>query len=117
MVVDDSVDAADSLADALRMMGHEVSVFHGPLDVLEHSGGLHTLDAAILDIGLPGMSGYELAQRLRQAQPAADCLLVALTGYGQAQDRERSAAAGFHAQMVKPVDLDALDRLLSGGTL
>ena len=117
MVVDDNVDAADSLAEALRMMGHEVSVFHGPLDVLEHSSALHALDAAILDIGLPGMSGYELAERLRQAQPGAGCLFVALTGYGQAEDRERSAAAGFHAHMVKPVDLEALDRLLAGGTL
>ena len=117
MVVDDNVDAADSLAEALRMMGHEVSVFHGPLDVLEQGGNLDALDAAILDIGLPGMSGYELAERLRQAQPSAACLFVALTGYGQAEDRERSSAAGFHAHMVKPVDLEALDRLLAGGTL
>ena len=115
MVVDDNVDAADSLADALRLMGHEVTVFHGPLAVLSQADSLHAVDAAILDIGLPGMSGYELAERLRQAQPAADCLFVALTGYGQAEDRERSTAAGFHAHMVKPVDLDALDRLLAGG--
>ena len=117
MVVDDNVDAADSLAEALRLMGHEVDVFHGPTDVLEHGGKLHLTDVAILDIGLPGMSGYELAERLRHAQPQAGCLFVALTGYGQAEDRERSRAAGFHAHMVKPVDLEALDRLLAGGIL
>ena len=118
MVVDDNVDAAESLAEALRLMGHEVTVFNGPLDVLAQGGGdLHALDVAILDIGLPGMSGYELAQRLRQAQPESDCLFVALTGYGQAEDRARSQEAGFHAHMVKPVDLEALDRLLAGGTL
>ena len=117
MVVDDNVDAADSLADALRLMGHQVTVFHGPLAVLAQADRLQAMDAAILDIGLPGMSGYELAERLREVQPAADCLFVALTGYGQAEDRERSTAAGFHAHMVKPVDLDVLDRLLAGGNL
>jgi len=117
MVVDDNADAADSLAEALRLMGHEVSVFHGPLAALEQGGDLHLLDAAILDIGLPGMSGYELAERMRQAHPGADCLFVALTGYGQPEDHERSSAAGFHAHLVKPVDLEALDRLLASGTL
>ena len=63
------------------------------------------------------MSGYELAERLRQAQPGAACRFVALTGYGQAEDRERSSAAGFDAHMVKPVDLDALDRLLADGPI
>jgi CheY-like chemotaxis protein len=71
-------------------------------------------DVALLDIGLPQMDGYELGQRLRQL-PGLDALrLVALTGYGQASDRERSRALGFAAHLVKPIDLDALGTLLNG---
>ncbi|MCY7318811.1 MAG: response regulator, partial [Ramlibacter sp.] len=112
LVVDDNVDAADSLAEALRMMGHQVTVYHTPLEVLAPGLDLRAIDAAILDIGLPGMSGYELAVRLRQAHPGASCRFIALTGYGQQEDRARSSAAGFDSHMVKPVDLEALERLI-----
>jgi len=69
-------------------------------------------DVVLLDLGLPGMDGFEVARRIRQQHPTMR--LVALSGYGQARDRARSAAAGFDAHAVKPVDMDELDRLLAG---
>lgn len=70
-------------------------------------------EVALLDIGLPGMDGYELARRLRRAPQLGDCLLVALTGYGREADRERSAEAGFSAHLLKPIDPAALRRILA----
>lgn len=112
LVVDDNADAAASLAMILAMEGHEVTQVHsGPeaLRFLERG----RVDVALLDIGLPGMSGYELAQRIR-AHPAWRALrLVALTGYGQAEDRQRTAEAGFDAHLVKPADPGDLARALA----
>ena len=70
-------------------------------------------DAILLDIGLPDMDGYELAKRLREQQPTGDAVLIALTGYGQAQDRERSEQAGFDHHLVKPVEIERLSALLA----
>jgi CheY-like chemotaxis protein len=69
-------------------------------------------DVALVDIGLPGMDGYELAQRLRALETSASTLLVAVTGYGLPKDKERTAAAGFDAHLVKPIELDELQRVL-----
>jgi len=115
LVVDDNVDAAEMLATLLEMNGYTVSVeFDG-------ASGLATAlreqpAVALLDIGLPDIDGHELARRLR-AQPAtADMVLVALTGYGQAEDQQQARQAGFNHHLVKPADLDKLLTLLAGVT-
>lgn len=101
-VVDDNVDAADLLAELLRAHGHEVEVAYdsgGALAVLDRFDP----DVMLLDIGLPDMDGYQLAAEIRRRR-ARPPRLVALTGYSDVSDRERSAAAGFDAHLVKPVD-------------
>jgi signal transduction histidine kinase len=117
LVVDDNEDAAMLLADVLASFGHQVQVAHSGPDALAGLAAFQP-DAALLDIGLPVMDGYELAQRVRARLPAVK--LVALTGYGQANDRERSRAAGFDAHLVKPVSIanvtQTLDELLLGVT-
>lgn len=111
LVVDDSIDGARLLSQLLEQLGHEVRVAH-------HGAGGLTLaatfvpDLALLDIGLPDMTGYQLAEQLQRLPTLARTRLVALTGYGQARDRERAFAVGFAEHMVKPVDLDQLVALL-----
>jgi len=110
LVVDDNDDAASSMAMLLRMMGHDASIAHDGESALR---GIEAdrPDIVLLDIGLPGMSGYEVAERLRKTPAGKALRLYALTGYGQEEDRRRSAAAGFDGHLVKPVmpgDLFAL---------
>jgi CheY-like chemotaxis protein len=94
-------------------LGHRVSVEHDPERALERAR-TEAPPVCLLDIGLPGMDGYELARRLR-AQPAtAHALLGAITGYGQDSDRRRAAEAGFDRHLVKPIDLDTLQDVLAG---
>jgi len=117
LVVDDNVDAARLTAEMLESLGHDTRVaFDGP-DALEAARTFNP-DLALLDLGLPLMDGYELAQQLVAAMPDRPPILVAVTGYGQASDRKRTNAAGFHAHIVKPVDFGELatllDRLLAG---
>jgi PAS domain S-box-containing protein len=110
LVVDDNVDAAELLAELCEEMGHEVKVaYDGPraLSVLES----FTPEIAILDIGLPAMNGYELAKQVR-AKLGPACRLIALTGYGQEHDRQRSLEAGFEAHLVKPIDEARLSELM-----
>jgi CheY-like chemotaxis protein/two-component sensor histidine kinase len=107
LVVDDNVDAADALAQYLGIEGHEVRIAGSAeeaLDLLRHE----LPEAAILDIGLPGMDGYELARRLRADPRTQSIVLLALTGYGRDPDRQQALAAGFDDHFVKPVQLDAL---------
>jgi signal transduction histidine kinase/CheY-like chemotaxis protein len=107
LVVDDNVDAAESLSMLLSLDGQEVQVAHdGPTAL--RLAEVFKPDVVLLDIGLPRMDGYEVACRLREQPEQKGLLLVALTGYGQDEDRRRSHEAGFHAHLVKPVDLDAL---------
>jgi CheY-like chemotaxis protein len=115
-VVDDNVDAARLTAEALEAVGHDARVaFDGPaaLAVAE----TFAPDLALLDLGLPLMDGYELAEQLVATMPNQPPVLVAVTGYGQPSDRERSDAAGFHGHIVKPVDfaelIELLDRLFA----
>ncbi len=115
LVVDDNEDAAELLAHALRMMGHEAETAHDGGAALS-SATRRSFDAAFLDIGLPVMDGYELASRLRATPGQESLLLFALTGYGQASDLERSRLAGFHRHLVKPVDLDTIERLLESSS-
>ncbi len=111
LVVDDNVDAADSLALILRLGGHEVLVAHdGPtgLQLAQSSRP----DIIFLDIGMPGMDGYEVARRLRRQPDLDGVRLVALTGWGAQEDRRRSAAAGFDQHLVKPVEPTAIQDVL-----
>ncbi len=113
LVVDDNADAADLLELMLTASGHHVTVAHGPLEALEIAGCPEVdLDVVVLDIGLPVMDGYELGARLRALSKG--CRLIALTGYGQREDRERSRAAGFDAHLVKPVEIQTLLAAIRG---
>jgi CheY-like chemotaxis protein len=111
--VDDNVDAARMMAAALEAAGHEVRIaFDGPSAL--DAAALAPPDAALLDLGLPLMDGYELAQQLVAAQKERRPALIAVTGYGQASDRERTSASGFDAHIVKPIDVTKLLTLLDG---
>jgi CheY-like chemotaxis protein/anti-sigma regulatory factor (Ser/Thr protein kinase) len=107
LVVDDNIDGAEMLMAALETLGYAVALAHDGAQALDVAKRFEP-DIALLDIGLPVMSGYELASRLRAMK--ADLHLVALTGYGQEEDRRRSTAAGFDVHLVKPVDLGKLQR-------
>ncbi len=110
LVVDDNRDAAESLAAMLRLDGYQVeTAYDGPAAV--DMVGRHVPEAVLLDIGLPGMNGYEVAQRLR-AEHGPALRLIAITGWGQQADRNRAAAAGFDRHLVKPVEYAALKRQL-----
>jgi signal transduction histidine kinase/DNA-binding response OmpR family regulator len=103
LVVDDNIDAAESIAVFLRLEGHEVrTVSDGPQAVAISQ--VFAPHVAVVDIGLPGMNGYEVARRLKNAATHRPSLLIALTGYGQREDRVRSEEAGFHHHFVKPAD-------------
>jgi signal transduction histidine kinase len=112
LVVDDNRDAADSLAMLLRLLGHEVGTAHDGMAALDAARAF-VPEVVLLDIGLPNMDGYEVARRLRQEPALSGALLVALTGYGQEQDRRRSLEAGFDIHLVKPVDPDELEAILA----
>jgi PAS domain S-box-containing protein len=112
LVVDDNVDAAQTLALMLRALGHEVRTAHdGPAALREAE--LLRPEVVLLDIGLPRMDGYEVARRLRETEGLGQPLLVALTGYGQEEDRRRAAAAGFDVHLVKPADPQTVERLVA----
>jgi two-component system CheB/CheR fusion protein len=111
LVVDDNVDAAESLAMLLRVEGHEVRTAHDGATALD-AAQAYRPEVVLLDIGLPKMDGYEVAQRLRRLPDSKSALVVALTGYGQEEDRRRAEEAGFDVHLVKPVDLAVLYSLL-----
>ncbi|TWI66455.1 signal transduction histidine kinase [Pseudoduganella lurida] len=113
MLVDDNPDVLDSLRELLELRGHEVHAVPDPASALRLADTL-TPDLAILDIGLPGMDGYELAAELRRRPHLQHTRLVALTAYGQQADRERAAAAGFSAHLAKPVSAIDLQALAEG---
>jgi two-component system, sensor histidine kinase len=110
LVVDDNQDAADSLAMVLKMNGHEAHAVYSPEDALEHLGA-HASQVVLLDIGLPRMDGYQVAQQVRRS--GLPVRMIALTGYGQLEDVKRATAAGFDAHLIKPVDFDLLERALA----
>jgi PAS domain S-box-containing protein len=112
LAVDDNVDAVNSLAMLLEIIGHEVRTAHdGPAAIAAAKD--YRPEIILLDIGLPGMDGYKVARHLRELPELAKSVLVAVTGYGQEEDRRRSAAAGFDHHLVKPVDPQTLTRLLA----
>jgi CheY-like chemotaxis protein/anti-sigma regulatory factor (Ser/Thr protein kinase) len=111
LVVEDNPDVAATTADALELFGYEVRI------EVDADAGLRAVvesppDVALLDIGLPGRSGYDLARDIRARLPRDAVRLVAVTGYGQPEDRARSAEAGFDAHLVKPVELDELREVI-----
>jgi CheY-like chemotaxis protein len=111
LVVDDNRDAAESMSMLLEMWGHEVAFAYDGPSALETAQRWRP-QAIFLDIGLPGMDGYEVAERMRELPEARNAVLVAITGYGQEDDRLRSRRAGIDHHLVKPVAPDTLRRLI-----
>ena len=111
LVVDDNVDAVETLAEMLRLEGHEIRTAQDAENAVMEAVEFHP-DVALLDIGLPGMDGYTLADRLRALPEMRDAVLVAVTGYGRSEDFVRSAAAGFDHHLVKPIDPSRLAAVL-----
>ncbi|HET7636049.1 MAG TPA: ATP-binding protein [Candidatus Limnocylindria bacterium] len=112
LVVDDNADAADSLAELLELVGNEARTARDGESALATARSLRP-DVILLDIGLPGMSGHDVARAIRAEPWGRDVLLIALTGWGQAEDRARSSAAGFDHHLVKPVNLGELEELIA----
>jgi CheY-like chemotaxis protein/two-component sensor histidine kinase len=113
LIVDDNRDAADSLAMLLELEGHEVCAVYTAQAALEHARTFNP-SVVLLDIGLPEMDGYEVARRMRAIPALRDVRLVALTGYGQADDRRRARDSGFDDHLTKPVDLSNVERTIAG---
>jgi two-component system, chemotaxis family, CheB/CheR fusion protein len=111
LVVDDNADAAELLVMLLKMDGHDVMMVHDGPAALQVASAFSP-EVVLLDLGLPGMDGYEIARGLRQIPALASTALVAVTGYGRDEDRQRSRKAGFDHHLVKPVDMDTLRRVL-----
>jgi two-component system CheB/CheR fusion protein len=112
LVVDDNLDIAESLALVLEESGHEVRMAHSGPSALEIAESFCP-QVVLLDIGLPGIDGYGVARRMRNLPQLAGALLVALTGYGQPEERRRAHEAGFDIHLVKPVDLQIVQELLA----
>ncbi len=111
LVVDDSVDSAETLGELLKIWGHEVRLAHdGPEAVTAARD--YRPEVVLLDIGLPGMDGFAVATALRK-EGTAGRMLVALTGYGEQQDKDRAQKAGFDHHLTKPIDPDTLQKLLT----
>jgi CheY-like chemotaxis protein len=113
LVVDDNRDAADSLAMLLEIGGHDVTAVYTAPDALKRASELKPA-VVVMDLGLPEIDGCEVARRMRAMPGLEGVRLVALTGYGRDEDRERTRDAGFDHHLVKPVDLDELERLVAG---
>jgi len=112
LIVDDSEDGAESLAMLLQLSGHETHIAHDGVEAIEAAEKIRP-DVVLLDIGLPRLNGYEVCNRLRKKPWAKDLALVALTGWGQDEDRHRSREAGFDAHLVKPVSESQLFEALA----
>ncbi len=115
LLVEDNLDAAEALGELLRMWGHTVHLAHDGASALE-AARRRRPDVVLLDIGLPGMDGYTVAEQLRAVPGHDGVKLVAVTGYGQESDRQRAALAGFDHHLVKPVDVERLRELLTPET-
>jgi PAS domain S-box-containing protein len=112
LVVDDNVDSASSLATLLELSGHETRTVHDGLSAVEETLAFAP-DVVLLDLGLPGIDGYEAARRIRTQPDGRSILIIAVTGWGQEEDRRRSREAGFDHHMVKPLRAAALEHLLA----
>ncbi len=112
LIVDDNRDAAESLARLLQRSGHEIMIEYDGLAALGSAEAFRPA-VVLLDLGLPGLDGLEVARRIRGEAWGKDVRLIATTGWGSAADRRRSSDAGFDHHMVKPVDLDELEKVLA----
>jgi CheY-like chemotaxis protein len=112
LLADDNQDALDSLAALLQCDGHEVHTAADGLEAFELAASWRP-EVMLLDIGMPKLDGYEVARRVRAQPWGSDTVLIALTGWGQDEDRRRSQEVGFNSHLVKPLDLDALAKLLA----
>ena len=112
LVVDDNQDAAESLSLLLDMMGNEAHIAYDGLQALEMAAALKP-DIVLLDIGLPVLNGHDTARRMRADSTMDNVVLVALTGWGEAEDRRRSREAGFDYHLVKPVQIEDLEKILA----
>ncbi|MBB3224890.1 ATP-binding protein [Pseudoduganella umbonata] len=115
LIVEDTKDTGDALGMVLGVLGHDVRVERDPYAAMQTAGNKR-FDVFLIDIGLPGMDGMEMARRIRRQPQHADAMLIAITGYGQARDRLEALEAGFDHHMVKPANLHDLQNLLSGRT-
>jgi CheY-like chemotaxis protein len=106
LIADDNEDAADMLAQLVRMRGYEVVVAHDGLEAVSSAASFMP-DVALLDIGMPEMDGHQVAAELRRER-GAEVTLVAITGWGDGDDKQRASSAGFDHHMTKPIDLDGL---------
>jgi len=112
LIVDDNQDGADSLSEMLKMMGHDTRTAYGGQEGVDMAGAYRP-DVVLLDIGMPGLNGYEACRLIRAQPKGKDVMLIALTGWGQDEDRRRSHDAGFDHHMVKPVSPQALMRMMA----
>ncbi|HYQ99144.1 MAG TPA: response regulator, partial [Casimicrobiaceae bacterium] len=113
LIVDDNRDAVDSLAELLRMFGYDVETAYDGRTAVDAASRFRP-EIAVLDIGMPQVDGYATARALRGQPGGRDVLLVAMTGWGQAEDKRRAMEAGFDAHLVKPVSFDALLEVFAG---
>jgi two-component system, chemotaxis family, CheB/CheR fusion protein len=113
LVADDNQDAAESLRMLLTLSGHDVALAHTGAKALQMARDLRP-DVSVFDIGMPDLSGYELAERIRREAWGKDMTLIAITGWGQDSDKRRALASGFNHHLTKPCDPDQLNRLLEG---
>ncbi len=111
-MADDNRDAADSLAMMLRLVGYEVHAAHDGQEAVEAAGRLRP-DVVLLDIGMPKLNGLQAARHIREQPWGRQMVLVAITGWGQEEDKRRATEAGFDHHLTKPVDPAALQELLS----
>jgi PAS domain S-box-containing protein len=116
LIADDNRDAAETLAALLRMEGHEVTLIHDGLEAVCAYESLRP-DVALLDIGMPGLNGYEVARKIREGSNGSAARLIAITGWGQESDKARALAAGFDYHLTKPIDLRRLSELLQPGSV
>lgn len=112
LIVDDNRDSAETLATLLQIGGNETRTAHDGLAAVAAAEAFRP-EVALLDIGLPGLNGWDTARRIREQPWGKTMILVALTGWGQEEDRRKSKDAGFDHHMVKPVDIDALLKMLA----
>jgi CheY-like chemotaxis protein len=112
LLADDNVDAATSLALMLQMMGHEVRTAHDGLEAVAAASEFRP-DLILMDIGMPKLNGYDACRRIREQPGGKDVVMVALTGWGQDEDKRRSEEAGFNTHLIKPVEPATIENLLT----
>jgi CheY-like chemotaxis protein len=112
LIVDDNTDIADTLAKLLATLGYEAKAVYGGQQALESVADFHP-DMAFIDIGMPGLNGYEVVQKIRQQRSEIHAILVALTGHSQADDIQQAYNSGFDLHVAKPMGLDKLQELLT----